>query len=85
LNPIVEDASLASRRRSISLLFRNILPDLHIDFALADQACFNQSPGLQGTVEGCGGELIVGELAKSPGSFHHDPEKLAPLLRHIFN
>ena len=66
-------------------LIQKHLPDLHIDFALADQVSLNHSPGLQVAVEGCGGQLILGELAKSPGSFHHDPRKLAPLLRHIFN
>lgn len=66
-------------------LIQKHLPDLHIDFAVADQVSLNHSAGLQVAVEGCGGQLILGELAKSPGSFHHDPRKLAPLLRHIFN
>ena len=65
-------------------LMKKHLPDLHIDYAVADRACLAQSESLKGAVEGCGGALIIGDLAKSPGSFHHDPEKLAPLLRHIF-
>lgn len=65
-------------------LMKKHLPDLHIDFAIADRASLTHSESLQGAVEGCGGELIIGELAQWPGSFHHDPEKLASLLRHIF-
>jgi uncharacterized cofD-like protein len=73
-----------SAQEHLALIFKH-LPDLHIDIAIADHASLNYSPGLQGAVEGSGGQLIVGDLAKSPGSFHHDPQKLAPLLRHIFN
>lgn len=65
-------------------LMKKHLPNLHIDFAIADRVSLSQSDSLQGAVEGCGGELITGDLAQSPGSFHHDPEKLASLLRHIF-
>ncbi len=61
------------------------LPDLHIDYAVADRASLAQSPSLKEVVEGCGGELVLSDLALTPGSFHHDPQKLGPLLRHIFN
>lgn len=66
-------------------LMKKHLPDLQIDFAVADRTSLTQSDSLQGAVEGCGGELIIGELSQSPGSFHHDPKKLASLFRHIFN
>ena len=66
-------------------LIQKHLPDLHIDYAVIDPASVAHSESLQGAVEGCGGELVIADLAKSPGSFHHDPEKLAPVLRHIFN
>lgn len=66
-------------------LMKKHLPDLQIDFAVADRTSLTQSESLQGAVEGCGGELIIGELSQSPGSFHHDSKKLASLFRHIFN
>jgi len=66
-------------------LIQKHLPDLHLDYAIADQSSNGYSPGLQAAVEGCGGELVISDIAMSPGSFHHDPRKLAPLLRHIFN
>ena len=66
-------------------LIQKHLPNLHIDFAIIDRSSIGEPQILQAAVEGCGGELIVADLAKSPGSFHHDPRKLAPLLRHIFN
>jgi uncharacterized cofD-like protein len=61
------------------------LPNLHIDYAVADRASLAQSHSLQEVVEGCGGEVVLADVAVTPGSFHHDPEKLGPLLRHIFN
>jgi uncharacterized cofD-like protein len=61
------------------------LPNLHIDYAIADRGSLAQSQSLQEVVEGCGGELVLADLAVMPGSFHHDPRKLGPLLRHIFN
>ena len=61
------------------------LPNLHIDYAIADRASLAQSQSLKEVVEGCGGELVLADLAVMPGSFHHDPQKLGPLFRHIFN
>ena len=60
------------------------LPTLHIDYALADPSLMRLGNKLQEVVEGCGGELIVAPLAQSPGSFHHDHEKLGSLLAGIF-
>ncbi len=61
------------------------LPSFHIDYALADPSLIRPGNKLQEVVEGCGGELIVAPLAQTPGSFHHDPEKLASLLAGIFS
>ena len=61
------------------------LPSFHIDYALADPSLIRPGNKLQEVVEGCGGELIVAPLAQTPGSFHHDPEKLASLLASIFS
>ena len=73
-----------SAKEHLDLVIKHI-PELHIDFALADQSSISHSESLQLAVEGCGGQLILADLAKSPGSFHHDPQKLASALRHIFN
>ena len=61
------------------------LPSFDIDYALADPSLIRPGNKLQEVVEGCGGELIVAPLAQTPGSFHHDPEKLASLLAGIFS
>jgi 2-phospho-L-lactate transferase/gluconeogenesis factor (CofD/UPF0052 family) len=73
-----------SAQEHLALIIKH-LPDLHCDFAIADRTSITDSAGLKEMVEGCGGELILADLAKSPGSFHHDPQKLAPVFSHIFN
>ena len=73
-----------SAQEHLALITKH-LPDLHYDFAIADRTSIAGSAGLKEMVEGCGGELILADLAKSPGSFHHDPQKLAPVFSHIFN
>ncbi len=60
-------------------------PDLTIDYAIADHTSLASSPELRDVVAGLGGELILADLAMSPGSFHHEPIKLAAVLSHIFN
>ena len=59
-------------------------PNFHVDFAIADPSSLGETSRLQHVVEGCGGRLIVENVAKSPGSFHHDPKKLASTFSHIF-
>ncbi len=61
------------------------LPRLHLDYAIADPSSLGEKSRLQRVVEGCGGELVVAEVAQSPGSFHHSPEKLAETFSHIFH
>lgn len=60
------------------------LPNFHLDFAIADPSSLGEASRLQRVVEGCGGKLVVAPVAKSPGSFHHDPKKLASAFSHIF-
>ena len=60
------------------------LPNLHLDYAIADPSSILPSSRLKDVVEGCGGELIVAPVAQSPGAFHHSPEKLASTFSHIF-
>ncbi len=73
-----------SAQEHLALITKH-LPNFHLDFAIADRTSLTDSAGLKEMVEGCGGELVLADVAKSPGSFHHDPEKLAPVLSHIFN
>lgn len=59
-------------------------PNFHLDFAIADPSSLGEKSRLQHVVEGCGGRLVVENVSKSPGSFHHDPKKLASTFSHIF-
>jgi uncharacterized cofD-like protein len=61
------------------------LPQLHLDYAIADPSSIHPQSRLQQVVEGCGGKLIVAPVANTPGSFHHSPEKLAAAFSHIFS
>ena len=67
------------------------LPALTIDYAVADPAVISaeNSRGklteLENLIQKCGGELIIENLTTSPGSLHHDPEKLTTVFRHIFS
>jgi uncharacterized cofD-like protein len=60
------------------------LPKFHLDYAIADPSSIHPSSRLKEVVEGCGGELVIAPVSKSPGSFHHSPEKLASTFSHIF-
>ncbi len=59
-------------------------PNFQLDYAIADPSSLGASSRLKEVVEGCGGELVISPVAKSPGSFHHSPEKLASTFSHIF-
>jgi len=59
------------------------MPDLKIDYAIADQSARNVSSQLQVMVEGLGGQLIVADVAEAPGSYHHSVEKLRSVFAHI--
>ena len=59
------------------------VPGLKIDYAIVDPAAVEVNSRLQGLVEGLGGELVIAPLAQSPGSYHHDIEKLRAVFAHI--
>ena len=61
------------------------LPQFHLDYAIADPSSVGANSRLQRVVEGCGGELVIAEVARFPGSFHHSPEKLTSAFSHIFS
>lgn len=72
----------SSAEDHLNFLLQHI-PELCIDYALLDPSALTPNSGLKGLVEGLGGELIVTPLAISPGSFHHDSEKLRLVFAHI--
>src|ERR1019366_2327992 len=59
------------------------VPELRIDYAIVDPSAIEIDSRLKGLVEGLGGELVVSPLAKAPGSYHHDVEKLRSVFAHI--
>ncbi len=59
------------------------LPEFKIDYAIADSSATDLNLRLKVMVEGLGGELIVAPLTQTPGSYHHDVEKLRSTFSHI--
>jgi 2-phospho-L-lactate transferase/gluconeogenesis factor (CofD/UPF0052 family) len=64
-------------------MLREYAPDMKIDHVLVDQFELGDSQRLQLLVESFGGVLHVADLRQSPGSLHHDVEKLFSVLSHI--
>lgn len=65
-------------------LVRNHLPDLHLDYAIADPSVITPTSSLRELVKECGGELVVAEIAQSHNPHHHDSKKLSSVFSHIF-
>ena len=65
-------------------LVRNHLPDLHLDYAIADPSVITPTSTLAQMVKECGGELIVADVARENNPHHHDPKKLSSVFSHIF-
>ena len=65
-------------------LLRNHLPNLHLDYAIADPSVITPTSTLAELVKTCGGELIVADIAQRDTPHHHDPEKLTSVFAHIF-
>lgn len=59
-------------------------PELKIDIAIADPSILSQGDGLAKLVAKCGGELIVGDVAKKTDESHHDVAKMSSIFSHIF-
>ena len=72
----------SSLEEHLNFLLRH-MPDLRIDYAIADPSAIKPSSQLQVMVEGLGGELIVADVAEAPGSYHHSVEKLRSVFSHI--
>jgi uncharacterized cofD-like protein len=68
-------------------LIMKYAPNLKCDFAIADESIMARGESgkeLESIVNDMSGNLIVAELAASPGSNHHDPGKLSSVFRNIF-
>ena len=59
------------------------LPDLKIDYAIADPSATRELSRLQRQVQGLGAELIIAPVSQYPGSHQHDVEKLRSVFLHI--
>jgi uncharacterized cofD-like protein len=63
--------------------FHRYAPGVKVDFCLVDQSVVRDSEALQLAASTLGGEIVVADIRKAPGSIHHDAQKLALHLGHI--
>lgn len=63
--------------------FHRYAPGVKVDFCLVDQSVVRDSQALQLAASTLGGEIVVADIRKAPGSIHHDAQKLALHLGHI--
>jgi uncharacterized cofD-like protein len=64
-------------------LLHKYVPDLKVDYVVADFDVISDHSDLEKIVNSMGGELISAELSMGPGSSSHDVRKLTPVLAHI--
>ena len=55
-------------------------PDLRLDAVVADRTLVDDSGVLERAARDLGAELVVGDVARAPGSDQHDPEALSRTL-----
>jgi len=65
--------------------FHRYAPGLKVDYYLVDQSVVRNEDSLRTAASTLGSEIVVADIRKAPGSVHHDPEKLALHLGHIFS
>lgn len=58
-------------------------PKMRCDYVIADTSVVRDFNTLDQRVAQMGGELVVADLRKAPGSVHHDDEKLTSVFRNI--
>ena len=63
--------------------FHQYAPGVTIDYCLVDQSVVRDEEALQLAASTLGGEIVVADIRKAPGSIHHDAQKLALHLGHI--
>jgi uncharacterized cofD-like protein len=65
--------------------FHHYAPGLTVDYCLVDQSVVRDEQSLRTAASTLGSEIVVADIRKAPGSIHHDAEKLALHLGHIFS
>jgi len=65
--------------------FHHYAPGLNVDYCLVDQSVVRDEQSLRAAASTLGSEIVVADIRKAPGSIHHDAEKLALHLGHIFS
>ena len=63
--------------------FHQYAPGVKVDYCLVDQSVVRDIEALQRAASTLGGEIVVADIRKAPGSIHHDAQKLALHLGHI--
>ncbi len=63
--------------------FHRYAPGVTVDYCLVDQSVVRDEVALQLAASTLGGEIVVADIRKAPGSIHHDAQKLALHLGHI--
>jgi uncharacterized cofD-like protein len=63
--------------------FHRYAPGVKVDFCLVDRSVVRDHEALQLAASTLGGEIVVADIRKAPGSIHHDAQKLALHLGHI--
>jgi len=65
--------------------FHRYSDGLSMDYCLVDQSVVRDPESLRATASTLGSEIVLADIRKAPGSVHHDAEKLALHLGHIFS
>ena len=65
--------------------FHHYAPGFTVDYCLVDQSVVRDEQSLRAAASTLGSEIVVADIRKAPGSIHHDAEKLALHLGHIFS
>ena len=63
--------------------FHRYAPGVTVDYCLVDQSVVRDQEALEVAASTLGGEIVVADIRKAPGSIHHDAQKLALHLGHI--
>ena len=63
--------------------FHRYAPGVTVDYCLVDQSVVRDEQALQRAASTLGGEIVVADIRKAPGSIHHDAQKLTLHLGHI--
>ena len=63
--------------------FHRYAPGVTVDYCLVDQSVVRDQEALKLAASTLGGEIVVADIRKAPGSIHHDAQKLALHLGHI--